>query len=801
MILVGTAALVYHSPLTIANNNQVITIGMSGVAYAAGTPDYTCDGIADQVQWLAAEAAAPSNGGRLEILTGNYSFTAPFTSTKRNMVIDGNGMSVNVSLDGINPVIIVGGPNWLISDLATDAGGIANAQPALVMRNVYNGTSSHWDNYGSANTSLGDVVSVRSVIPATNNTYNLSSSTRWWANLWVNLVTAINGVFTTVNTTQLTATTVNISTLNAPTGRGATYVIAASDAPANVKAQADLLTSNDTGIMQAVNALAANSTIALSGTFQMVGGNTSNITKAMRFTSLGWATLNFTQTTLYVSGTYGSFATLLSGVSFDHISFIGTPYPTYTGANYYNNALVMCSWVSNFRYEDNYAAVTSNNGTPLIVGSIGGQGAPTQNQNIYVNQNTINGAGYGVLFNTVDNGWFGNNYINNTNVNAFGAYYGSSRIHANYNTINNSGHSHIAFSNAQLGEIVGNILSNQPTANESLIEIQSKHDGWPYFGNGSSNITVVGNTLTRSSGWGICVNGNNGVADGGTTANSYAVTVHSNTITASAIGIFLDQYSIGTDIRNNTFNGNTKNISDNGTGTIWDNLDGQQPWVNDPATVLFAPLWASWSNSTSSFPSADNYAHNITINGATWLSNIGRACNSASSQSINFTGDANLRSGGNLTVLAWLSLPYAGNGTTSQVLTQNYTIKGGWTFQVNNNGIFRPILTANGTQTAIASLSGNVGANQWFLGAITWDSTWGRGYYNGALAGSNNFTSNSTPVGPLDAVAGGVVRGAFDGGSTYATVNIGTVLISNRAWSSNEILRFYNMTAWRYINN
>jgi len=61
----------------------VLTIG--NPAYAAGSPDYICDGIADDVQFQAAMNALPATGGKLVVLTGTYVFSATVTRAIDNV--------------------------------------------------------------------------------------------------------------------------------------------------------------------------------------------------------------------------------------------------------------------------------------------------------------------------------------------------------------------------------------------------------------------------------------------------------------------------------------------------------------------------------------------------------------------------------------------------------------------------------------------------------------------------------------------------------------------------------------------
>ena len=101
-----------------------ISIG-TNEAYAAETPDYSCDGVADNVQFQQALDALPAIGGKLRILSGTYAFTALTTVTRAigDVVIEGVGSASLINCDGATAVFTAGGNNWKFSDIASDAGG------------------------------------------------------------------------------------------------------------------------------------------------------------------------------------------------------------------------------------------------------------------------------------------------------------------------------------------------------------------------------------------------------------------------------------------------------------------------------------------------------------------------------------------------------------------------------------------------------------------------------------------------------------------------------------------------------
>ncbi len=162
---------------------RVIRIGTT--AEAVGTADYTCDGIADDVQWNAALTALPATGGKIYIYGGHYVFASLVTKVSDNVTIEGVGRGTYVTRDGASTLITAGGNNWVISNLRTDTGGI-----------------------------------------------NMAATTGWsWENI-------------TINTTYYAYRTDDATTAsswNIPTGRSSTVIIATSDATAAEKAQADIV--------------------------------------------------------------------------------------------------------------------------------------------------------------------------------------------------------------------------------------------------------------------------------------------------------------------------------------------------------------------------------------------------------------------------------------------------------------------------------------------------------------------------------------------------------------------------------
>jgi hypothetical protein len=182
--------------------HTVIRIGDS--AAASGTVDYTCDGTDDNIQFQGALDALPANGGEIQILAGNYDLANATTVTRAlaNVTIRGTGQGTYITCDGATAIFTAGGNNWTISNLRTDAGSL-----------------------------------------------NMGATTGWsWENV------TVNATYYAYRTDDATTA----SSWNIPTGRTATYVIAANDAPANVKAQADYVcdgTADNVEIQAAIDAL------------------------------------------------------------------------------------------------------------------------------------------------------------------------------------------------------------------------------------------------------------------------------------------------------------------------------------------------------------------------------------------------------------------------------------------------------------------------------------------------------------------------------------------------------------------
>lgn len=124
LLTVLPQAEIHLPPLTIGGDEITLTIGVEKV-YAAGTPDYTCDGVDDNVQLQQALDALPSGGGKLVILSGQYNLSATPTRAINNVVIQGSGDATYITYNASSPVFTAGGNDWEFRNFRTDAGGVS----------------------------------------------------------------------------------------------------------------------------------------------------------------------------------------------------------------------------------------------------------------------------------------------------------------------------------------------------------------------------------------------------------------------------------------------------------------------------------------------------------------------------------------------------------------------------------------------------------------------------------------------------------------------------------------------------
>lgn len=121
LLLVGLTVPVAQNTLD-TPNSPVVTVG--NPAYAAEGADYSCDGVADNVQFQAALNALPATGGTIRIVsTGTFVFNAAVSRAINNVTIEGMGRGTYLTRDGVNPIFDAGTQTgWVFRDFRTDAG-------------------------------------------------------------------------------------------------------------------------------------------------------------------------------------------------------------------------------------------------------------------------------------------------------------------------------------------------------------------------------------------------------------------------------------------------------------------------------------------------------------------------------------------------------------------------------------------------------------------------------------------------------------------------------------------------------
>jgi len=237
---------------------QVMQTNILRSVSAAGITDYTLTGTNDNLIFQVALDDLPATGGTLQVTsTGTIDWANGVTVTRAidNVVIQGAGIGTLFDGDGVTAIFTAGGDYWAFRDFATDAGGLAT------------GATINW------------------------SMTNILIDTDYYAYRG-SLFDGESGVFSDVNTI----------TLEAPTGRGATLVVAASDASALSKAQADYVcdgTADNVEIQAAIDALPAvgGCVYLTEGTYVLIARVVINIDNVSLVGS-GWDTELMTDTLL-----------------------------------------------------------------------------------------------------------------------------------------------------------------------------------------------------------------------------------------------------------------------------------------------------------------------------------------------------------------------------------------------------------------------------------------------------------------------------------------------------------------------
>ncbi len=393
------------SPISVSLNNPLtqqainFELGHVQAVWASGTLDQPLT----QVGIQAALDALPATGGRINIFNnaaGTVTFTGTVSRAIPNVTIIGTGKVPLFQNNGVTALFSVGGQTgWIFRDVTTDAGGVTLASDTVL-----------------DNVQLGGIY------------YAQRSST------------GTSVLFTA-----------NISILNAPIGRGATYVVAASDAPALIKAQADYISDgigDEVQINAAITAAVANGggKVLLSSSNFSINGNIeikSNIYlqgQGMGVTAIR-ASNSFTPGRMINydgtgAPTYANFITI-SDLELDgNKSAFGDTFPRLGIAIIYANYVTIFNTYIHDIYEacgitvghtgdispfigvnvfNNWIVDTDRNGIDATGAGV--------NYAVYLQNNKIRGSGWNGITLDGNNGRILNNYIVNSSTSNLSTYY------------------------------------------------------------------------------------------------------------------------------------------------------------------------------------------------------------------------------------------------------------------------------------------------------------------------------------------------------------------------------------------
>jgi len=356
-----------------------------------GEADYNCDGVNDDIEFQRALDALPSVGGKIRVLAGNYSFSETVSRAIDNVTIEGADGSTCISNDNTTPLFSAGTQtNWLFSNLKTDDGGIdiVGAQNITLINLMLGSTSySLTTFFGVVAENLTSASLTSGYIPYVSKGGLLSDESGFEYDPVTDTLTAVNirssgltagrivyvganglladesgfaydtgtDTLTAVNiastgltqgrvaivgegglvsddsglTYEASTDTLTVSILNSPTGRTATYTIAASDAPSPAIAQADYVCdgiADNVEIQSAINAVADyGGTIHLtSGTFKI--SDTINLPGGVSLRGEGMAAFAKIGTTIWLESGSNCDMIHISGLVGGHRLFGGIEY-------------------------------------------------------------------------------------------------------------------------------------------------------------------------------------------------------------------------------------------------------------------------------------------------------------------------------------------------------------------------------------------------------------------------------------------------------------------------------------------
>lgn len=259
-----------------------------GTVNAISSSDYTYVNPNANIEFQAALNALPATGGTIQVLSsGSIDFATTVTRAIDNVIIIGAGRGTAFTLDGINPPFVAGGNNWQFENCSFDIAPTMGATTNWLWTNVIVGATVYTTRNPSYSIIGGAVVATN--ITDSGLTAGQAVYTDTGGLLSSEAGYEYNAVTNTLSVPNATVTTANITTLNAPTGRSATYVVAASDATAHVKAQADAICDGTNDEVTINTYLALGSVKLLDGTYDIkaaveVPSNTS-------LTGESWATI------------------------------------------------------------------------------------------------------------------------------------------------------------------------------------------------------------------------------------------------------------------------------------------------------------------------------------------------------------------------------------------------------------------------------------------------------------------------------------------------------------------------------
>jgi hypothetical protein len=258
----------------IGDTMQVPVFRIGNPVYGSTAVDYTIDGTDDNVQFQAAIDALPSTGGLIQVVSsGTISFSATVSRAINNVSIIGTGFGTYFTYNASDPIFNATGlTGWSFEDLRTDAGSITTAADTIfsnvqcgatkyvlaVDKVDYSGTSTLSGLVIDADKDMNgkDLTNLDAVESASLKASSLTSGRVPIAGTGGLLGDDADLTFSGAT---LTATNATVTTLlTAKTGRTATLVVAASNATALEKAQADYVcdgTADEVEINAAIAAL------------------------------------------------------------------------------------------------------------------------------------------------------------------------------------------------------------------------------------------------------------------------------------------------------------------------------------------------------------------------------------------------------------------------------------------------------------------------------------------------------------------------------------------------------------------